>query len=308
MRTLTSISLIAMFLFACGGSSTPSVTPGQVGTPVTQTPNVSPDGPFPIALDRRAHVGDQFAVDVHVVSETTMVMTQGGAPVRENSQKQDVHLVGQVEVLEVDQQGLTTRRRVTVERFTANDPSNDEGPVPLVPAGGVIFFSAQPRVVALGAPNSPAPREVAEAFTTLMQHGIINTIDNAMLGSATPRSVGDQWPAHDIAAVFASQGVTVREGEGSARIISHETIDGTPALVVEGALRLNINMSPNPALVPQNELMTLDYRFAVPVELTGQRLRQETRVAADAAYLDPSNGQGMTIQVRTLSQSQLRPL
>lgn len=300
-------STLTVLLFACGGSSTPSVVTGQVGTPVTQTPSVSPDGPFPIALDRRASVGDRFNIDIHVVSETTMVMTQNDAPVRENRQHHDAHLIGLVEVLEVDRQGLTTRRRVTVQSFTANDPENDEGPVPLIPAGGVIYFSAQPRVVALGDPNTPAPREVAEAFTTLLQHGIINTVDDAMLGTATPRAVGDQWPAHDLAAVFASQGVTVRSGEGNARVLSRETIDGVPALMLEGKLNLVVDMSPNPALVAQNELMTLDYRFALPVELTGQRMRQQTRVAADAAYTNPSNGQGMIIKVRTTSQSSLSP-
>ncbi len=287
-------------LTACGGAP---ATPAEVGH-VTEAP--PEEEAFPIALDRDVQVGDRFNVDVHVVAESNAVVTQLESSVRELHQRYDVHLIGLVEILGVNPEGLSSARRITVERFTSKE-SGAEDAVALVPRGTVITFSSQPFMLLMGDPAAPAPLPVAEAFVKVMEHGIINTVDDAMFGSEQPRRVGEQWPAHDIVEVFAAQGAEVRSGEGEARIVSRETIDGVPALIIEGALRLNMNMSPNPALIPEHEAMALRYRFAVPIALNGQRIRQETRVEADTTYRDPSNGERMVITVRTHAQSQLTP-
>lgn len=60
------------------------------------------------------------------------------------------------------QEGAVIHRRVTVERLTMVRPSSSEE-VEIASPGSVIYFSEEPRAVALGEPDTPTPQIVAEA-------------------------------------------------------------------------------------------------------------------------------------------------
>ncbi len=220
MRIISSVFGIAYLVLISGcGSASPERAP---------VPSVEH---YAIVFDRPVAVGERFRVDAQAVFVRNTVTRIHGTRTNETRLHDTTRLVGEVEVLKVEE-GHATRLQITVHQLTRKNLHRDDNRVvSLLPAGSVLYDS--PRVLTLGASEDAAPVEVVQALASIHYRSMFAT-DQDGFGTDDPRTVGEEWPLR-----MTSDQAGERDGEpdgdtweGRVRLLRQETRADVRSLVL----------------------------------------------------------------------------
>ena len=188
---------------------------------------------YPIKLERRYTVGQEFTVAAKGDSDQTVNVTVNGQAKPVQAQKFAAEVAGVVKVLAVNEKtGGATKVQVTVDKLTKDGAD-------VFPAGTVITADHAGEKAAYsvnGADVDPQQAAVLELLVDVDKADKASDAD-AMFGTPKPQPVGGQWDADAAKMAADMQGdqlpVSAEHMKATAKLVKVEPVDGKPAETVE---------------------------------------------------------------------------
>ena len=190
-----------------------------------------------IKLARPEKVGTRYIVSKKGSSEQSTRVSSQGKLLRETRRKMTVELDATVEILKVNQDGRSLKKKLTVIRCELTEMGQSK---PLLAKGKVIVAETANGRTRLSLDGGVMPEATRKALDIIITTYSGGPADDEIFGSDKPRRVGERWQLNAEAAVrdAATRDVTIQKADIEGTV----TLTGVEKHASRRCLRLSARM------------------------------------------------------------------
>lgn len=272
------------------------------------------DGRYPITLERPARVGFRFAESSSYHSRTVQIITVANQPGETTTEETTATFAAEGEVVAVRDDGHASVLRYVVRTLSRTDGGATEV---LARPGAVLEVHVGHSLETASATLDGVPLDAAQLEHI---HDVVDLSSSGerddLFASAEPRRVGESW-SPDMAAITSglsgagSMRIDPARSNGRMTLVSHETRDGVPGIVVEGVVAsggIEVPMPPGAAIREAN--MDVHFGGFFPDDVSSpplaDQMRLDMRVVIDMA--SPAGPVLLVMEVVSAQERTIRPL
>ena len=191
-----------------------------------------------IKLTAPRRVGDKYHLRARI-SETKIDPKASGQQLRVFTNKSEIELEGNIEVIEVDAHGFETRLSCTVDRCFSGSGGTKKK---ILEKGDVVLATAKKREMVFLSNNREISWETDRCLNKIFQPPSAEADEEEIFGTKTPKKIGERWRINSEAAVSRwnhyGPWFHVKAFEGDSCLRGITTLNGEKCLEIESAARL----------------------------------------------------------------------
>jgi len=234
----------------------------------------APDKAYPIKLERPVKVGTRYRVSAVGNEQSNQTIKANGQVVQQQKESRRVELIGVTEVLKVDEKGRELKKSITIEKFVVT--KDGQAGEPLC-KGAVVIAETQGENTAFSLKDGELDSEAQAALNLVLDtHTSSDLDDDEVMGSKTPRRVGETWPVNTKPIVkMLNKVVTVAPEDlaGKVKLVGVVHVNGVPCLNIASSVtctRFKIPGAPGLTLQKGSAIsMSMDATYPVDTSIGG---------------------------------------
>jgi acyl-CoA hydrolase len=252
-------------------------------------------------------VGDQMSLDLVLTESVETSVVVDGEIVASRKEEARLALIGDFEVLAVDEWQRPTKRRVVVQLLVSG---HDEDQEELLDSGTAVFISqGTESSAAIGTTGDSLPPEADRALRALFDAWSVLGVD-AIFGTDRPSGEQGRWPVRPDKALealgLADSAMIDAEGiRGEVRVTGRDQIDGIPCTRSQLSLEFPIAQTDGPSGPDGTMTIATKQDDCRPIGGAPSPRRQHERYVTLIEVEGPDGAKQVTRQERSL-QTQLR--